>query len=153
MRSVFFMGLLITGAFGSGCLGFEDDSASLEQHPPPEASLRVPVIAPVGAPVTIDASASSDAFGITIYVFDFNDGTEPLTATEPIVQHVFARQGLYSVQVTVQNQSGMSAMAAQDIAVRDDYPSEPAFCATAADCVVGDECAGGVCFSTGGDLY
>ena len=137
----------------AGCLGFEEDPGVHSRTAPPEASLRTPVIAPVGQPVLLDASGSADRAGRALtYVFDVSDGTDAVRSTDPVIPHVFAHQGLFSVHVRVIDAAGQEAHAVQDIVVRSDYPDHPDFCRKASDCVVGDECEAGVCYSTGGAL-
>ncbi len=137
----------------AGCVGLDEDPGLHARTAPPDASLRTPVIAPVGQPVLLDASASVDRAGRALsFVFEVSDGTEPVRSTEPAIQHVFARQGLFTVHVRVVDAAGQEAHAAQDIIVRADYPDHPEFCQKASDCVVGDECDAGVCYSTGGAL-
>jgi len=144
---------LVAGALLVGCATFEEEPVPTERNVPPEASLRTPVIAPVGRPVPIDASASSDANADPLtFVFEFNDGTLPQRSAEPLVYHTFTAEGLYSVRVRVIDLLAAEAVAAQDIAVRAEYPAIPDFCDKASDCVVGSECDHGVCYATGGAL-
>jgi hypothetical protein len=114
------------------------------------ASLRAPVIALVGQPVTLDASATTgrDLEALS-FVFELSDGTEPLRSTEPVLQHVFTHVGLYSVRLRVVDTAGHEAVAIQDVSVRADRPPP---CQRASDCLVGDECDAGVCWSIGGSI-
>jgi hypothetical protein len=134
----------------TACVG-PDEEASLRPNHAPQAALRVPIIAPVGAAVTIDAGASLDADGeLLTYVFSFTPGGEIVSSTDPIIHHAFTQRGVHSVMVRVIDARGGESAASQDISVRDSIPEPPDFCATADDCVVGDECDAGVCYVTGG---
>jgi hypothetical protein len=135
----------------AACASGDDDTSPPRQNVPPEASLRVPVIAPAGVPVSIDAGASVDPDGDPLtYVFSFTPTGETISSTEPVIQHAFTNHGIHSVVVRVFDPRGAESTAAQDISVRDEYPEPPDFCASAGDCVVGDECDGGVCYQNGG---
>jgi fibronectin type 3 domain-containing protein len=70
---------------------------------PPVASVNVlPPVAAKGEPVQIDASQSQDPDGaIRAYVFDFGDGSDPAQGTEASVDHVYERNGTYTVKVIV----------------------------------------------------
>jgi hypothetical protein len=145
---IFIAPLLLVGA-SVGCAGPEDDL--VRGNDAPRAALRAPVIAPLGVPVLFDASGSLDPDGDSLtYVFQFNDGTEANHTSEAAVFHTFAREALLTVLVRVIDLRGLEAMAAQDVSVRGEYPSPPAFCDALRPCVVGDECDGGVCYANGG---
>jgi hypothetical protein len=147
------LSLLAVAWLIAGCFGGEEQPPSRGRNSPPEASLRAPVIAPLGVPVALDASSSTDRDADPLtYVFDFGDGSAPVRSNEPVVQHVFSSEGLFSVRVQVLDPSGGGSVAVQDIAVRAGFPDSPHLCDKASDCVVGDDCEAGVCFSTGGTL-
>ncbi len=144
---------VLASGFLLACATYDEEPLPAEPNTPPEAGLRTPVIAPVGRPVAIDASASSDRNADPLtYVFEFNDGSDTLRSAEALVYHTFAAQGLYSVRVRVIDLVGGESIAAQDVAVRDEYPDPPDFCEKSTDCVVGNECERGVCYATGGTL-
>ena len=124
---------------------------------PPVAALRAPVIAPTHRDVELNASASGDLDGeALLYRLDVYGGvampagSAPVVTTDPIFYVRFPAAGLYTLELTVTDLHGASATAIQDVAAREDYPDPPAFCRVAADCVVGDECDGGVCYANGG---
>ncbi len=134
------------------CADFDPGEPALPNNQAPIAGLRAPVIAPVGLPATFDASASFDPDGDPLtYAFSFGDAP-PLVSAEPVVQHVFEADGLYTVLVRVMDLRGGRAAAQQDVSVREEYPEPPSFCAAPEDCVVGDECDAGVCYTTGGAI-
>ncbi len=136
-----------------GCQSLDDEVTPPKNNTPPEAALRVPVIAPLGVPVSIDASASLDPDGEPLtFVFSFTPSGETVSSAEPLIQHAFAARGVHSVLVRVLDLRGAEGLATQDISVRDEYPDPPDFCAGAEDCVVGDECEAGVCYVTGGTI-
>lgn len=138
---------IVAGLALGGCLMAEEHA----RNTPPVSSLRAPVIAPAGYAVVVDASASLDPEGDALtFVFDFGDGAGPVRSAEATLSHVFNDEGLYSVSVRVIDASGAESVATQDIAVRLDFPDPPDFCETSSDCVVGDECTAGICYSVGG---
>ncbi len=62
----------------------------------PYANLRSePTEAKTKEPVTFDASKSVDCNGDPVkkYVFDFGDGTKPVTSFKPIVEHPYEKGG------------------------------------------------------------
>ncbi|MGO9974758.1 MAG: PKD domain-containing protein [Solirubrobacteraceae bacterium] len=61
-------------------------------------------------PSRFDASASSDAGGsVTSYIWQFGDGTPPLTTTSPTVSHIYTAPGSYTVTLSTTNQGGCAA--------------------------------------------
>jgi len=67
--------------------------------------------------VTFDASASYDPDGeIVLYHWDFGDGTNE-TSDSPTVTHVFGRNGLYQVNLTVYDNDGLSDFAVEIVLV------------------------------------
>mgnify|MGYP006275856467 CR=1 FL=1 len=58
---------------------------------PPNAALTAPETATVNQTVTLDASGSTDDFGVQRYEWDFDgDGTVDATTTSPTVQHAYS---------------------------------------------------------------
>lgn len=144
---------LVALASTLACAGGVDEAGGTRHNTPPAAALKAPVIAPMGRGVTLDASASADADGDPLsYVFELNDGSESFPTAEPVISHTFSSAGLFTVVVRVIDLHGDETRAAQDIAVRAEYPEVPDFCEASADCVVGDVCEGGVCYSLGGEI-
>ncbi|MBI1851193.1 MAG: S8 family serine peptidase [Planctomycetes bacterium] len=75
-------------------------------------------------PVTFDASASSDPEGHALsYLWDFGDGAT--SDVGPVVGHVFAARGSYTVRVTVSD--GEQSTSDTCEAVVDDRPQGPLF--------------------------
>ena len=97
------------------------------------------------------ASVDLDADPLT-FLFQFNDGSPALHTPDPVAFHTFTREGVYTVLVEVIDLHGASSLAAQDVSIRSEYPDPPDFCDLLKPCVVGDECAGGVCYANGGTL-
>ncbi|MEV7777326.1 PKD domain-containing protein [Kitasatospora sp. NPDC088351] len=60
------------------------------------------------APLVVKATASvQNNWPTTLtYVFDFRDGTPPVTTTDPTVEHTYTAVGTYRPQVTVQDSAG-----------------------------------------------
>jgi hypothetical protein len=138
-------------ALPCACVTPEDDLT--RGNNPPQAALRAPVIAPLGLPVRFDASSSMDSDGDMLsYVFQWNDGSEASASADPIAFHTFAREALVTIVVDVLDIRNADAKAGQDVSIRADYPDLPDFCDATRPCVVGDECADGVCYSNGGSL-
>jgi DNA-binding beta-propeller fold protein YncE len=62
-----------------------------------------------GLTVSFDGSGSSSPVGgIKEYIWNFGDGTDPVTTTGPTVSHTYARSGEYTVSLTVVNDAGTS---------------------------------------------
>ena len=90
------------------------------QNKPPVALLSIlPPIANAGDPVELDASQSSDIDGaIRTYSFNFGDGTDPVTTTQPTVSHQYARNGTYlATLVVTDNRNELSEPASAQIIV------------------------------------
>lgn len=86
-------------------------SVEVRSSNPPVARASVPTKGDADAPVTFDASASSDPDGsIASYKFVFGDGTET-TSTSPVVTHVYApsKPTTYGWYVVVTDDAGISA--------------------------------------------
>jgi len=65
--------------------------------------------APPGSPTSFDASSSTVAFGsITIYEWDFGDGSARAITSEPTTSHVYASAGNYTASVTESDNLGVS---------------------------------------------
>jgi YVTN family beta-propeller protein len=62
-----------------------------------------------GLTVTFDGSGSSSPVGnVKEYIWNFGDGSDPVTTTSPKVSHSYARSGEYSVTLRVINDAGTS---------------------------------------------
>ena len=62
-----------------------------------------------GLTVVFDGSGSSSPVGaVKEYIWDFGDGTSPITTTSRTVSHTYARSGEYAVSLTVVNDAGTS---------------------------------------------
>lgn len=108
-------------------------SATLNQRvrePKPEdpsvAITSTPPDAKPTEPVTFDASRSVDKDGnpCTNFVYDFGDGSPPLTTTDPVVTHTFDRPGSFPVTVTATDKDGNRANAELTQKIDDD-PENP----------------------------
>lgn len=134
-----------------GCVESVDDVA--RDNTPPIAALRAPVIAELGTPVGFDASLSDDRDGDPLYfVFQWGDGSEAVRTSDAVAYHSFGEEAVFEVLVRAVDIHGAESLAAQDVAIRRDYPDPPDFCAPSRPCVVGDECDRGVCYANGGTL-
>lgn len=61
-----------------------------------------------GVPATITA-VPSDAGHVHHYVWDFHDGSAPVTTTDPVVDHTWAVEGRYEVSVVAVTDPGFAA--------------------------------------------
>ena len=88
----------------------------------PTASFTTSPASPTpGAPVNFNASASKASAGRSIaeYQFDFGDGSPFHTSTSPIVQHVYASAGGYTVVLRVMDDTGRYGTTTQTVTVAD----------------------------------
>jgi len=106
------------GAVEIDWIGF--DARSEDDPMPPMASFSASeTIVPADTTVEFDASASERADS---YEWAFGDGT---TATGQMVSHSYAESGMYTVELTVSTDDGMTDMATTTISVDmadPDYP-------------------------------
>ena len=84
----------------------------IEVERPPVAWFTYEPVGPfaptTGAPVTFNASNSSDPDGsITNYTWDFGDG-DALTTASPTADHTFTTGGVYNVTLTVTDNAGLT---------------------------------------------
>ncbi|GAA1607136.1 PKD domain-containing protein [Kribbella karoonensis] len=102
-----------------GALEFQPVAGTTD-YPPHAALVLSPsaVSMPPAAPVTADASGSSDADvnGIASYTFDFGDGTVVGPQTAATATHTYAATGTFTVTTTVTDTAGMTGTAtAQEV--------------------------------------
>lgn len=78
-------------------------TAKAIQNKPPTAVLAIlPPVTSAGDPVELDASQSGDIDGtIKSYLFDFGDGTDPVSTTSSTVTHQYAMNGTFTATVIV----------------------------------------------------
>ncbi|MEO0811505.1 MAG: PKD domain-containing protein [Myxococcota bacterium] len=145
--------VVASASFMCACADGVDSVDTETRNSAPIALLTTPVIAPADAPVTLDASDSfdPDRDGLS-FVFEPNDGSDPIESALPRIEHTFLGPGLFTVVVRAIDFEGLEGLAAQDVTVRLEYPEPPDFCSETEDCVIGDFCDEGVCFITGGTL-
>jgi PKD repeat protein len=80
---------------------------------PPTAIIRAPNQGTASQPLTFDGSSSTPGSGqIVNFAWSFGDGTN---ASGPVVTHVYAQPGTYTVSLNVTNSSNLSANATQTI--------------------------------------
>jgi len=87
--------------------------------PPPVAIFSYTPETPyVTETVTFDASASYDSDGVIIsYMWDFGDGSPPVTETDPITTHSYNYPGNYTVTLTVTDNDLQTGSATKTIRV------------------------------------
>jgi hypothetical protein len=92
---------------GSGTpIGPQDIAVTPDQAP---LANLTPASGSAGTPMTVNASASSVAYGsITNYAWNFGDGSPIVNSGGPTVTHSFATQGTYKVTVTETDSAGTS---------------------------------------------
>jgi len=91
--------------------------------PPTAAFIYSPISPIVGEMVTFDASASTPNGGsIANYTWNFDDGTLPVTETDPITTHAYLSSGTFNVTLTVFDTEGLNDTAWQTITVSTTIP-------------------------------
>lgn len=122
---------------------------NLGEHDPlhnarPRARLSVPLVAPLGVPVVLDAGNSFDPDGTVVeYTFVVNDDSSPVSLSTPELVHTFHQTGAFEVAVVVRDNAGGLARVNQLVVVREDHP----FCVDSSECGIGEECRDSLCFS------
>jgi len=122
-----------------GCYAMAGGTFSVEGYPPNWDFLLVKAAPPepipvadfsfspelpyVGEIVTFDASASYDRDGtIESYTWDFGDDNVTVV-TEPIIMHVYSAPSIYTVNLTVTDNDGLSQSTTKSITVSEDSTS------------------------------
>ncbi len=103
-----------------GLWGACPESSSPTGNEPPRAAFEVTPARPQpGEPVRFDASPSTDPDGrIVRYRWDFGDGTQE-SVTEPLIEHVYAQEGVYTVTLTVTDDGGAVGRTSKTVIVGD----------------------------------
>ncbi len=78
---------------------------------PTAAFASAPQTPIAGAPVTIDATGSTDPNGSTItsYMWSFGDGSAAVTTATPTTSHTYAHPGTYTITLTITDALGLTA--------------------------------------------
>lgn len=115
--------VVLTVTANNGLTGQATQLVTIAPQPqPPVAVINAPAQAAAGQPITFDGSQSSGQFPITGYQWRFGDGG---TASGPTVQHVYATQGVYTVQLTVVDSAGLSGAASVQIQINPGATAAP----------------------------
>jgi len=85
---------------------------------PPSVVLKISTSAYVGIDVTCDAGASTDAFEIVSYTWDFGDGQ--IEDAGPVPYHQYSAPGTYTVTVDVCDMAGNIGRATTEVTVVDE---------------------------------
>jgi PKD repeat protein len=81
----------------------------------PTAIIQATNQGPAGQPVTFDGNGSTPGSGqIVSYAWSFGDGA---TASGPVVTHVYAQPGTYTIVLNVTNSNNLTAAATETIAI------------------------------------
>jgi len=92
--------------------------------PPTAAFTYSPITPIVSETVTFNASLSTPNGGsIANYTWNFDDGTPPVTETDPITTHAFLSSGTFNVTLTVIDTEGLNDTAWQTITVSTTIPT------------------------------
>ena len=81
----------------------------------PVALISAPTEGQANQPITFDGSASTPQGGITSYLWDFGDGTEPVEGA--LVEHTYTAAGTYTVTLTVSDADGQMGSATLEITI------------------------------------
>lgn len=122
------LGTPITGIAGALGVAITPDQAPVAQL---TASART---VPAGTTVTLDASASTTAYGtIVAYQFFFGDGSDPIVSSSPIVTHLYKNPGMFEAKVYELNSNGTSYFSvytgqtmSRNVPVRNGLPQDAA---------------------------
>jgi hypothetical protein len=74
---------------------------------PSQPNITLPSTAAAGLPITVTAPATDSSGSPLSYVFNWGDGSAPLTSSSSSATHTYAAAGNYTVSVTVVNSAGM----------------------------------------------
>ncbi|MFH1811627.1 MAG: PKD domain-containing protein [Pseudomonadota bacterium] len=118
-----------------------------EPDDPPVLRLRSPLLAPVGALVTFDASASVDDHGIVMYSVQFGDGSPEAELSSPIFTHVYREPATYEIEVLALDAPGHRDVLRRSITAVERY--WPPYCDDNLPCEWGALCDQGECFIEG----
>eukprot|EP01084_Bolivina_argentea_P315398 546417_1 len=95
---------------------------------PPYAQVNsTPTTQHIKKPVVFDASKSHDGDKnpCVNYLFDFGDGTDPVSTPKPVVNHAYDKKGSYPVSVTVTDKKGQTAKAFLTQRIVDPQQADP----------------------------
>ncbi len=81
--------------------------SSVSTSLPSEPNITLPPTSTAGLPVAVTASATSPGGPPLSYVFNWGDGSVPVTSSSSTATHTYAAAGNYTVLVTVVNSAGM----------------------------------------------
>lgn len=85
---------------------------------PPQAIIQGPRQGFVGEPLTFDAAGSqSGSSDISVFAWDFGDGTSAGPGGETVQSTIYNRPGVYQVTVLVTDNAGLSSSATLEVAI------------------------------------
>ena len=98
--------------------GFSSVNITVTNQSPVASFTATPTTGNLPLTVNFDASASSDADGITSYTWNFGDGTS-LSTVDSLTTHIYTTTGNYSAKLTVIDSLGSTSSASITISVID----------------------------------
>jgi hypothetical protein len=85
----------------------EDEDGLFQDNEAPVAVLQAPASISQGETVVLDASSSEDVDGVIVdYIFDLGDGEALLQSASPELLHTFEVAGVFTLALTVVDDSG-----------------------------------------------
>ena len=96
------------GASSSATETISVDPTTTADAPPTAHMVASPTDGAPPLTVNFDGSLSSDDQGISLYTWDFGDGTPPLDESDPIVTHTYTSAGEYTATLTVRDTANQS---------------------------------------------
>ena len=114
---------------------------------PPIARLALPRFGAPGEALPASAAASQSPGGaLAHYRFRFGDGTAQTDSGVPRLGHAWAQEGVYAVEVEVEDEQGRLARAQGQLTIRVSPPT----CGSDAACEPPDSCLAARCIATWG---
>lgn len=132
--------VLLTCACGADAVSFPAAPAQ-----PPLAHLSLPRLGDPSVALLFDAGLSQSPGGtLSHYRFSFGDGSALADSGAPRVRHTYASEGVFDVQLEVEDLLGRTARVVGILTVRKNAPA----CSRDEDCDTPDVCRESLCVTT-----
>lgn len=118
-----------------------------EPNTPPTVRLRSPLLAPVGAPVTFDATETSDDSGVALLRVQFGDGGPEQYFAGLVFSYTYYSPATYEVLVQAEDVEGAVGSLWRQLTVVEQYT--PPYCDDVLACEAPAVCDEGECFLEG----